>query len=55
MDELPDLIARHELPTSDADDDYAGYERRTPERYIDVQLWSGEPLPAFLDHGPGSP
>jgi hypothetical protein len=49
LDELPDLIATYGLPVSDADDDYTGYERRTAEKYIEVQLWSDEPVRTYLD------
>jgi hypothetical protein len=47
LDELPWLIDTYGLPSSTANADYAGYERRTDEHYVEVQLWSDEPVREF--------
>ena len=52
LEELPDLLALHGLPadaTAEADTGngrhhYTGYPHRSFEMYIEVQLWSDEPL-----------
>jgi hypothetical protein len=45
--ELADVIARHGLP-DDEPGGYDGYERRPFERYVEVQLWSDEPVRHLL-------
>jgi hypothetical protein len=45
---LPSLIARYGLPDDAPDPDYDGYQQRPFEKYIEVQLWSDEPVLEFL-------
>lgn len=52
LDELAELIDTYGLPASELDEDYTAYERRTSEKYIEVQLWSDEPVRAFFRPGP---
>jgi hypothetical protein len=44
LDELPALIATHGLPEDMADEDYATFADRPFENYVEVQLWSDEPI-----------
>lgn len=48
VEELPDLIATYGVPVDRVDDAYAGYHRRPFEKYIEVQVWSDEPIRSFL-------
>ena len=48
LGELTDLVAEYGLPVSDREDDYAGYERRATERYVEVQVWSDDPVRSYL-------
>jgi hypothetical protein len=48
LTDLPSLIARHGLPHDVPDADYDGYQQRPFEKYIEVQLWSDEPVAEFL-------
>lgn len=47
LDELPSLLGTLGLRTGDAEADYEGYEHR-PIDYIEVQLWSDEPVAGYL-------
>jgi hypothetical protein len=49
--DLPSLIARYGLPDDAPDADYDGYQQRPFEKYIEVQLWSDEPVRNFVDRG----
>jgi len=44
LEELPELVAEYGLPSGEVDDFYEGYESRPFEKYIEVQLWSDEPI-----------
>jgi hypothetical protein len=44
LHELEGIVTSFGLPASRAEDDYGGYEHRTMEHYIEVQLWSDEPV-----------
>jgi hypothetical protein len=46
--DLPALIARYGLPDDVPDQDYEGYQQRPFEKYVEVQLWSDEPVLEFL-------
>jgi hypothetical protein len=46
--DLPSLIARYGLPDDVPDQDYEGYQQRPFEKYVEVQLWSDEPVLEFL-------
>lgn len=48
MDELAIIAAKHGLPDSSIDGDYEGYQNRKFEKYIEVQLWSDEPVKQYL-------
>ena len=42
--ELPELVSRHGLPADDPSGEYAGYQHKPFEKYIEVQLWADEPI-----------
>jgi hypothetical protein len=44
LQELERIVTGFGLPASRTEDDYGGYEHRTLEHYIEVQLWSDEPI-----------
>lgn len=46
MEQLPEIVARYGLP--DDDDSYEGYHHQVFEKYIEVQVWSDEPVRRFL-------
>lgn len=46
--DLKEVIAEYGLPAGGAEDDYEGYAYRPFEKYIEVQLWSDEPIRSFL-------
>jgi hypothetical protein len=46
LDELDDVIGKHGLPSDDPSGDYEGYEKRPFEKYVEVQLWSDDPIRA---------
>jgi hypothetical protein len=47
LDELDEVIGKHGLPPDDPSDGYEGYEKRPFEKYVEVQLWSDEPIQRF--------
>jgi len=49
IEELTEVIERYGLPPDEAGD-YGDYHRDLFERYVEVQVWSDEPLRAFLSH-----
>ncbi|TVS00574.1 MAG: hypothetical protein EA407_14500 [Rhodobacteraceae bacterium] len=49
MDELADVVAEHGLPDGNPDDAYEGYHTRRFEKYIEVQVWTDDPVARFLD------
>ncbi len=53
MEELPEIVAQYGLP-DDGDTAYEGYQNRPFEKYIEVQLWSDEPLREFVSYRPKS-
>jgi hypothetical protein len=44
MRELPEIVEKHGLPGSEVDEYWGG----KVERYIEVQLWSDEPVASYL-------
>jgi hypothetical protein len=46
--ELRSVVGDVGLP-ADATDDHEGYERRPFEKYVEIQLWSDEPVRRFLE------
>lgn len=46
--ELKDVIAQFGLPAGGTEDGYEGYAHRPFEKYIEVQVWSDEPIRSFL-------
>jgi hypothetical protein len=46
--QLKDVIAEYGLPAGGAEDRYEGYAHRPFEKYIEVQVWSDEPIRSFL-------
>jgi hypothetical protein len=45
--ELAEVISRHGLPADDPSGNYAGYQNKPFEKYIEVQLWTDEPIRHF--------
>jgi hypothetical protein len=48
LDKLSDLVGDYGLPHDQPGDQYTGYEQRPFEMYIEVQLWSDEPMRGYL-------
>lgn len=48
LSELDELIAAHGMPADHPDDDYVGYEFREFEKFVEIQVWSDEPIQQFL-------
>jgi hypothetical protein len=46
LQELDEVVTRYGLPTDDTS--YVGYQHRPFEKYIEVQVWSDQPVGAFL-------
>jgi hypothetical protein len=46
--QLEAVIAQYGLPAAGAEDPYEGYAHRPFERYIEVQVWSDEPIRSLL-------
>jgi hypothetical protein len=38
------VITRYGLPSDDGDDSHAGYQHRSFEKYVEIQVWSDEPI-----------
>ena len=52
--QLQEVVALYGLPADEANPVYDGYQHRPFEKYIEVQLWSDEPIRAFLEARPGN-
>jgi hypothetical protein len=50
LEELTHIVGVHGLPRDEEPLEYAGYERAQFEKYIEVQVWSDEPVRQFLAH-----
>jgi hypothetical protein len=48
LHELPEIVRRYGIPEGGPTSEYEGYERRTFEKYIEVQLWTDEPVREYL-------
>jgi hypothetical protein len=48
IEELREVVKRFGLPSEEPDPVYQGYEHRTFEKYIEVQVWSDAPVERFL-------
>lgn len=48
LEQLDDVVRTYGLPDDEPDIDYAGYQNRTFEKYIEVQLWSDAPIRHLL-------
>jgi hypothetical protein len=48
IEELPEVVTCFGLPADEPDPVYQGYELRTFEKYIEVQVWSDAPVEKFL-------
>jgi hypothetical protein len=44
VEELTGVVERYGLPADDLSGDYAGYQREPFEKYIEVQLWTDDPI-----------
>jgi hypothetical protein len=44
LDEVEDLVTRYGTFETEAERNYSGYERRENEHFIEVQLWSDQPI-----------
>ncbi len=51
MDELANVVAEHGLPDGDVDETYEGYHKRKFEKYIEVQVWTDQPVAKYLESG----
>jgi hypothetical protein len=49
LSQIRDVVALYGLPADETDAVYEGYQHRSFEKYIEVQLWSDEPIRAFLE------
>ena len=47
LEELPNVVEAYGLPNDTPPQTYDGYQRRPGEHFIEVQLWSDEPLARF--------
>ena len=50
LDKLDEIVASHGLPDDEPVDHYDGYERGSDDRFIEIQLWSDQPVRRFLDN-----
>lgn len=48
MSQLRGIVDRYGVPVDGADATYDGYQNRPFEKYIEVQLWSDEPIQHLL-------
>ena len=49
LPQLKEVVAQHGLPADGAVEGYEGYAHRPFEKYIEVQVWSDEPIRSLLD------
>jgi hypothetical protein len=50
LDDLPGLIEQFGVPAPSCDGGYRSWATWPAEAYIEVQLWSDEPICAYLAH-----
>ncbi len=48
LEQLDDVVRTYGLPDDSPDATYAGYQNRPFEKYIEVQLWSDQPIQHLL-------
>jgi hypothetical protein len=48
IEQLREVVNEYGLPVDEADKEYEGYENRPFEKYIEVQLWSDDPIQDIL-------
>jgi hypothetical protein len=48
IEDLSEVVRKYGLPAEDPAPVYEGYEHRTFEKYIEVQVWSDAPVERFL-------
>ena len=48
LDELHELVESFGLPDDRPDENYAGYELRDFEKFIEIQVWSDDPVLEFI-------
>ena len=53
LPQLKDVVTKYGLPADETEGLYDGYAYRPFEKYIEVQVWSDEPIGPFL--GPAAP
>ncbi|WP_035900841.1 hypothetical protein [Labrenzia sp. DG1229] len=51
LHELTDVVSQFGLPDGGAVEDYADYHKRKFEKYIEVQIWTDDPVAEFLQSG----
>jgi hypothetical protein len=51
LDEIDDLVAHYGTFQAETEDDYSGYEKRSAENFIGVQLWSDQPILDLIARG----
>jgi hypothetical protein len=44
IEHLVGVVTEFGLPDGEADDDYRGYHHRPFEKYVEVQVWSDQPI-----------
>ena len=47
LSSLDAVIGEYGLPVGDADPEYEGYQHRPFEKYIEIQVWSDQPVEGF--------
>ena len=47
LDELPDVVERYGLPSGAVPTSYDGHQRQEFDHFVEIQLWSDEPLRAI--------
>ena len=48
LNDLRSVVDRYGMPADDANPAYDGYERRPFEKYIELQVWSDDPVASLL-------
>lgn len=48
LEAIPDLVDTYGMPQDVADEDYATYTDRPFEHFIEVQLWTDEPIRQYV-------
>jgi hypothetical protein len=48
LEHLDDLVREYGLPKDEADITYDGYQHRPFEKYVEVQVWTDEPVRKYM-------